>query len=227
MFREMRSAEVSALDEMEARFLPWVAAKLTADEYLGWFALAEDGTIAAGAGLWLMEWPPHMLGRADRRGYLLNVYTGARFRRRGLAKVLVEVAVDWCRTNGIDVMVLHATNDNSGIDPKIGKIPALSKPPFSSYNSYKLLDQNKLALDKGKAMPFKLPNGSELQVVFKDVIQPQKPGDPLRYIVTASVVSGGKTVLPLVEVNAKSGEYFFVGGQTYKGGTLLIGLKVN
>ena len=118
MFREMRSAEVSALDEMEARFLPWVAAKLTADEYLGWFALAEDGTIAAGAGLWLMEWPPHMLGRADRRGYLLNVYTGARFRRRGLAKV--EVAVDWRRTNGIDVMVLHASSAGRSMYEQLG-----------------------------------------------------------------------------------------------------------
>jgi GNAT superfamily N-acetyltransferase len=120
MFREMRSAEVSALDEMEARFLPWVAAKLTAGEYLGWFAVAEDGTIAAGAGLWLMEWPPHMLGRADRRGYLLNVYTGARFRRRGMAKVLVEVAVDWCRTNGIDVMVLHASNAGRSMYEQLG-----------------------------------------------------------------------------------------------------------
>jgi GNAT superfamily N-acetyltransferase len=120
MFHHMRGAQASALDEMEARFLPWVTAKLKAGEYLGWFAVAEDGTIAAGAGLWLMEWPPHMLGRADRRGYLLNVYTGVGFRRRGLAKVLVEVAVDWCRTNGIDVMVLHASSAGRSMYEQLG-----------------------------------------------------------------------------------------------------------
>ncbi len=62
MFLEMRSAETE-LDEMEARFTSWVEAKLARDEYLGWFAVAEDGSVAAGAGMWLMEWPPHYLGK--------------------------------------------------------------------------------------------------------------------------------------------------------------------
>ena len=120
MFREMRAADATALDAMEARFLPWVTAKLASNEYLGWFSIAEDGTIAAGAGLWLMEWPPHMLGKAARRGYLLNVYTDARFRRRGLAKALVEIATDWCRLNGIDVMVLHASSAGRSMYEQLG-----------------------------------------------------------------------------------------------------------
>ena len=37
----------------------------------------------------------------------------------------------------------------------------------------------------------------------------------------------GNSFLPLLEVNAKPGEPFFVAGQTYKGGTLVIGIKVN
>jgi hypothetical protein len=127
-----------------------------------------------------------------------------------------------------EVMVLHGTNDNSGIDPKIGKIPALSKPPFSSYNSYKLLDGSKVALDKGKITPLKLPTGRELQLTFKDVVQPQKPGEPLRFVVSASIQKAdGKSFLPNVEVNAKAGEWFFVGGQEYKGGSLVIGIRVN
>src|SRR6185312_16504900 len=48
-----------------------------------------------------------------------------------------------------EVMVLHATNDNSGIDPKLGKIAALSKPPFSSYNSYRLLTHTVQPLARG------------------------------------------------------------------------------
>lgn len=127
-----------------------------------------------------------------------------------------------------EVMVLHGTNDNSGIDPKIGKVPALSKPPFSSYNSYKLLDRTNPTLGKGKLSPTKLPTGRELQIVFKDVIEPQKPGEALRYVVVASIQTpDGKSFLPNVEVNAKAGEWFFVGGQEYKGGSLVIGIKVS
>jgi len=127
-----------------------------------------------------------------------------------------------------DVIILHATNDNSGIDPKIGKMPELSKPPFSSYNSYKLLDHSKNSLAKGKSATIKLPTGRDLMVSWKDVIQPQKKGEPQRYVMTASIQKpGGNTFLPLLEVNAKAGETFFVAGQNYQGGNLVIGIKVN
>ena len=127
-----------------------------------------------------------------------------------------------------EIIILHATNDNTGIDPKIGKMPELSKPPFSSYNSYKLLDRANHSLSKGKSATIKLPTGRDLMVSWKDVIQPQKKGDPQRFVMTASIQKAdGNTFLPLLEVNAKAGETFFVAGQNYKGGSLVIGIKVN
>jgi hypothetical protein len=128
-----------------------------------------------------------------------------------------------------DVMVLHATNDSSGTDPKLlQKLPALSKPPFSSYNSYKLLATTSLPLARGSAAPLKLPTGRELRVVYKDVLDPQNKGDVRRYVVTVSIQKAdGKSFLPLIEVNAKAGEWFWVGGQEYKGGSLFIGIKLN
>ena len=132
------------------------------------------------------------------------------------------------RSIASEIIVLHGTNDNSGIDPKIGKMPALSKPPFSSYNSYKLLDRTSGTLAKGAAAPFKLPTGREQSIIYKDVIEPQKQGEARRFVVQASIQKAdGKSVFPLMEVNAKAGEWFFVGGQEYKGGGLVIGIKVN
>jgi GNAT superfamily N-acetyltransferase len=110
MFQEMRSADADVLDDMAARFGPWVEEKIAAGEYLGWFAVAEDGSIAAGAGLWLMDWPPHVVGRGQWRGNILNVYTEKPFRRRGLARHLVEVAMTWCREHDVDTVVLHASD---------------------------------------------------------------------------------------------------------------------
>lgn len=127
-----------------------------------------------------------------------------------------------------DVMVLHGTNDGSGIDPKIGSLPALSKPPLSAYNSYRLLDQTKLALAKGKGSSYKLPTGRDLSIVYKEVIEPSKKGEPRKFVITASIQKpDGKTFLPLLEVNAKPGEWFFVGGQDYKGGGLVVGIKIS
>lgn len=126
-----------------------------------------------------------------------------------------------------EIIILHATNDGSGIDPKIGKMPQLGKPPFSSYNSYKLLERSKLATEAGKPGTIKLPSDALLAVTVKDVIAPKKKDEPIRYVVSASIKKpGGDTFLPLLEVNAKAGETFFVAGQNHKGGVLVVGIKI-
>ena len=126
-----------------------------------------------------------------------------------------------------EVIVLHATNDGRGIDPKLGKMPELGKPPFSSYNSYQQLDRVKLSIGKGKSSKLTLPNGRDLMVSLKDIIPGKKKDEAKKYVVGASIQkSSGDTFLPLLEVNAKAGETFFVAGQTHKGGVLVIGIKV-
>ncbi len=111
------------LDSMTQAFLPWVQAKMSAGEYLAWFAIAEDGSIAAGSGLWLMDWPPHMIGPGSRRGNILNVYTRPEFRRQGLARRLTETAVDWCRDNGIATVILHASEAGRELYRSLGFQP--------------------------------------------------------------------------------------------------------
>ena len=111
------------LDPMTEAFLPWVRAKMAAGEYLGWFAVTENGAIAAGAGLWLMDWPPHMIGAGGRRGNILNVYTDPAYRRQGLARRLTETAVDWCRANGIRTVILHASDEGRKLYRSLGFDP--------------------------------------------------------------------------------------------------------
>src|SRR5215471_4334695 len=120
MFYDMGYRDDASLDSMSARFRPWVQAHMNAVEYLAWLAIAPDSSVAAGAGLWLMDWPPHMIGSGSRRGNILNVYTEAKFRRRGLARALMEVAVQWCRENGVDVVILHARPEGRGLYESMG-----------------------------------------------------------------------------------------------------------
>jgi len=123
MFQDMGSAPDDVVDAMAMEFRPWVEAKMLAGEYLGWFAMAENSTIAAGAGLWLMDWPPHVLGRSQRRGNILNVYTEREFRRQGLARRLVEAAVDWCREHNVDTVILHASEEGRSMYENMGFRP--------------------------------------------------------------------------------------------------------
>jgi len=108
MFHDMGYSDEAALDSMAAKFRIWLLEKLKAGEYHAWLISAPDGSIAAGAGLWLMDWPSHMVG-SGTRGNILNVYTAEKFRRRGLARELMKVVLEWCRENGIDAVILHAS----------------------------------------------------------------------------------------------------------------------
>jgi GNAT superfamily N-acetyltransferase len=123
MFRDMGYADESALDAMSARFRPWLQTKMEAGEYLGWFALAPDGSIASGLGLWLMDWPPHMVGSGRWRGNILNVYTEPAHRRQGMARALMQVALEWCAANQVDVVILHSSDEGRALYESLGFAP--------------------------------------------------------------------------------------------------------
>jgi GNAT superfamily N-acetyltransferase len=111
MFRDMGYTDEAALAAMAAAFEPWLRQKMVGGEYLAWVAEKGDGAVAAGLGLWLMDWPPHMIGPGSRRGNILNVYTRPDSRRQGIARRLLQVALEWCRLHAIRAVILHASND--------------------------------------------------------------------------------------------------------------------
>jgi hypothetical protein len=120
-----------------------------------------------------------------------------------------------------EVLILHATNDKKGIDPRIGKLPELGKAPFSTYDSYELVDRARLPLKKDDPQNLKLPNGRTFQVRLLEV--PQK--DSVR--LSASINRpNGKEFLPLLEVKARVGQAFIVAGQSYKKGILVLVIRV-
>jgi GNAT superfamily N-acetyltransferase len=123
MFFEMGYRDQAVLDGMSAAFRPWLRRKMEEGEYLAWLAVAADGSVAAGLGLWLMDWPPHMVGPGSRRGNILNVYTNPDSRRQGLARRLMEVALDWCRANRIRAVILHSSNDGRPLYERLGFRP--------------------------------------------------------------------------------------------------------
>ena len=123
-------------------------------------------------------------------------------------------------TLNVELIVLHGTNDGKGIDPNIGDMPELKRPPFSSYNSYKQLQKERLTLTLAKSETRKLPNDRNLLVTFKGK-KDQK------YVVSLNIQKpNGPDYLPLLDVNGTKGQRFFVAGQTYKGGVLVIGVKL-
>ena len=109
MFRDVHKKSEELLDSMSAKFRVWALEHMNAGDYLAWLVVAPDGSIAAGGALWLMDWPPHVIGVNSQRGNILNIYTGDEFRKRGLARAMMEAILAWCRENSIDIVILHAS----------------------------------------------------------------------------------------------------------------------
>ncbi|WP_394843071.1 hypothetical protein LZC95_39220 [Pendulispora brunnea] len=124
----------------------------------------------------------------------------------------------------VEILVLHATQQAGAgaIDPSIGNLPQLKKPPFSSFNTYKLLDRKGITLKKGQPIEYALVDGRKLNLVLLE-----KTPKPERYRLAASIdASKGEAFLKKIEVTASPNEPFFVAGQSHKGGILVLGIAI-
>ena len=123
----------------------------------------------------------------------------------------------------VELTIIHAfhTDGGAAIDPRLRDLPQLTRDqPFVRYNVYKVLERKTLPLEPGKPEASALPNGRTLQVTLVDQAE-------RRYHVRTEIEEPGKKAfLKLLEVTASANEPFFVGGQSYEGGTLFLELVV-
>jgi ribosomal protein S18 acetylase RimI-like enzyme len=108
MFREAGRDE-GVLQSMTAHFREWLRPHLRDRSYFG-YLLSDARQPVAGIGLMLIDWPPHPSHPvSDRRGYVLNVYVEPAYRRRGLARELMQLAEAEFARRGVQFAILHAT----------------------------------------------------------------------------------------------------------------------
>lgn len=123
MFTDMGVGTAETLHAMDRAFLPWVIDHLMRGEYLGWLAVTQaDGreVAVAGAGLLIHPWLPRYDDTRARRAYILNVYTLPDYRKRGLARQLVETILGYCKADGFKAVTLHASDQGRSIYEAMG-----------------------------------------------------------------------------------------------------------
>jgi ribosomal protein S18 acetylase RimI-like enzyme len=108
MFVDAGQAEDAVLQPMMENFVAWVRPRLMDGSYVGWLVLERE-RVVAGAGMWVMDFPPHWMDAEPVRAYLLNFYVAPEFRGRGIARSMLEMAVEDARRRGIKVVSLHAS----------------------------------------------------------------------------------------------------------------------
>ena len=121
-----------------------------------------------------------------------------------------------------EVLVVLAKEESGTIDPELKKLTALRRPPFNSFRSMQVLSKPKVKLIPGRDAVVSLPNGRRLKLALLQIMPDG------RFKMKVSINRPEKAdYLPLLQVVASSGDPFFVAGQTYKGGTLVVGVTVD
>jgi len=123
MFREMGGADETMLDEMQEASEQYLREALETGIYRAWLAETADGRVVSGGGIAIVPWPGSPGFPSTRRGWILSVYTEPEFRRRGIARRLMETIVEWCRGEGFAYVSLHASQDGRLLYEKMGFVP--------------------------------------------------------------------------------------------------------
>ena len=99
---------------------------LTSGDYVGWLATPADQSelVVGGAGVQLQRILPRPVDDATigegRQGTIVNVFTEPEWRRRGIAGLLMKEIVAWSKTEKIDRLILHASDDGRPVYEKLG-----------------------------------------------------------------------------------------------------------
>jgi GNAT superfamily N-acetyltransferase len=103
------------------------ALKIALDEgsYVGWLALETQEQVAAGAGVHIKPQLPRITHDGARVAtsavpLVVNVYTEPRWRRRGIARGLMNIVMRWSMAQGFDRVVLHASDDGRPLYASLG-----------------------------------------------------------------------------------------------------------
>jgi GNAT superfamily N-acetyltransferase len=123
MFEEMGHRDSEALDAMVASSRAHMRQTLEDGSYRGWLAETPVGEVAGGGGIVITLWPSHPQDAGLRRAEIVNVYTEPAFRRRGIARRLMARMVDWCRTEGLGWVMLHASLEGRPLYEAMGFEP--------------------------------------------------------------------------------------------------------
>jgi GNAT superfamily N-acetyltransferase len=122
MFSDIAPYKKTTLDAMEVTSTPFITVGLEEGSYRAWLAETK-GSVVAGGGLVIVGHPSAPHDPNPRRAWILNMYTEPEYRHRGFAKTVVQTIIDWCRSQGLASVSLHASDADRHLYEVLGFIP--------------------------------------------------------------------------------------------------------
>ncbi len=123
MFLDMGRKDDADLDEAMRTSREFFSERLSNGRYRSWLAEAAPGQVVAGAGVIIFDYHSSPLDPSPLRPIIVNVFTERPHRRQGLARKLVEIVLEWCRSEGFRTVLLHASDEGRPLYDSLGFKP--------------------------------------------------------------------------------------------------------
>jgi GNAT superfamily N-acetyltransferase len=123
MYEDLDYKDGEALAAMQAVTAEYLKTAFAAASFRSWLAFS-DGHVVAGGAIVISAWPAHPYDLECRRATILNVYTDPHYRRRGIARRLMQVMIDWCKREGFANVHLHASKYGRHLYESMGFEPS-------------------------------------------------------------------------------------------------------
>ena len=90
--------------------------------YKGWLT-ETDGKVIGRAGVVISEWPGVPGSQMAKRAMILNMFVEREYRRRGIARTLLQQTIEWCKAEGFTFVGLHASDEGRPLYKAMGFVP--------------------------------------------------------------------------------------------------------
>ena len=120
MFEAMGYADRAQLSASDAATAAYFARAIPAGQFHGWLAVDANGQPVASGGAVIDQHPPGPGNLSGQVGYLMNLVTLPHYRRRGIARRIMQVMLAWLADQGIQNVALHATEMGRPLYEELG-----------------------------------------------------------------------------------------------------------
>ena len=128
MYRDMGALPEEWRDALVTHTTDFLRGALESGEYVGWLAAAPDeaATIVGGGGALLRRRLPRVSGgehprvAPGREALIVNIFTEPDWRRRGVARRILQEILAWATADGCDSIVLHASDEGRALYESFG-----------------------------------------------------------------------------------------------------------
>ncbi len=123
MFLDMGYPDDAVLAAVESSSRKFFEDRLADGRFRAWVVESSSGEIVAGGGVLVFEHLPSPRDPNPERPLIVNVYTDPAYRRRGIARKLMEIMIAWCRGGGFGSVTLYASPDGKPLYGTLGFKP--------------------------------------------------------------------------------------------------------